>query len=327
MSMVIPRIAFGRCGKHKKPKSGMGLAPIPSMADDWLSRMRRGDFAGAWKICDAARTRRAGTTCWDWPRHLQWVWSGEPLDGKRVLIRCYHGLGDTIQFIRYAPFVKRIASRVIVWAQPSLLPLLRGVAGIDEMLPLHDGAPEADYDVDIEVMELPHVFRTTMQTIPRKVPYLRVEGAPLRAPFAVGLVWRAGDWDDRRAVRLEQIMSLAGVPGVALYALQRDLAPGEGNAPFVVVAERDDPLGTARAMRSLDLVISVDSMPAHLAGALGVPVWTLLPAEADWRWMQDRDDSPWYPTMRLFRQSRVGAWEPVIERVARQLRRAARVAA
>src|SRR5687768_12263766 len=124
--------------------------------DPWTEAMRRGDFAAAWKISDAllplARTQDHPTV----PRHLQNVWNGTPLEGKRVLVRCYHGLGDTIQFIRYAALLKHVAKRVVVWVQPSLIPLLRGVVGVDELLPLHDGVPEVEYEVDVELNELPY---------------------------------------------------------------------------------------------------------------------------------------------------------------------------
>jgi hypothetical protein len=105
---------------------------------------------------------RASVPCWHWPRHLQYIWDGTPLAGKRVLVRCYHGLGDTLQFIRYAPLIKTIAREVIVLAQPALLPLLRTMRGIDRLLPLHNGAPDVEYDVDVESMKLPHIFRTTL---------------------------------------------------------------------------------------------------------------------------------------------------------------------
>ena len=138
--------------------------------DAWTGHMRHGDFEGAWAISDAVLERRRGTTSSHLPRHQQWIWDGTPLRDQRVLVRCYHGLGDTIQFIRYVPLLKAIASRVIVWMQEPLIPLFAGMAGIDELLPLHDGVPECDYDVDVEVMELPHIFRTTVKTIPRAVP-------------------------------------------------------------------------------------------------------------------------------------------------------------
>ncbi len=291
--------------------------------------MRRGDFAGAWQISDAVLHERAGRTCFHLPRHQQWVWNGDSLVGKRVLIRCYHGLGDTVQFVRYAPLVRALAKEVTLWTQPALVELLRGVPGVDRVLPLHDGGRVGvHYDLDLEIMELPHLFRSTLATIPAEVPYLRVPpGAEVllrRTPAGchVGLVWRAGDWDAARSVPVDLLAAaLAAVPGVTLHALQRGPALAEWRAKFGPVSGTDDVLGTARWMNALDLVVSVDSFPTHLAGALGRPVWTLLHADPDWRWLEEREDSPWYPTMRLFRQERPGAWEPVVARVAVELRR------
>jgi hypothetical protein len=278
--------------------------------DRWLSLMRRGEFAEAWRISDASLRGRAGTTCWHLPRHEQWVWDGTPLHNKRVLIRCYHGLGDTLQFIRYVPLVDKIAKHVTVWAQPSLLPLLPG-----DVRPLHDGTIDCDYDVDVEIMELAHVFRTTLDTIPSDVPYIHVAAAQVSrdGKLSVGIVWRSGDWDERRNVPFRLMESLADIGNVKLFSLQRD--PDHFSDRITLLEGVDDPLQTARLMRAMDLVITIDSMPAHLAGALGVPTWTLLPTDADWRWMEDRDDSPWYPAMRLFRQQRPGDWADVIERV------------
>jgi hypothetical protein len=296
---------------------------------DWLHHMRRGDFASAWTISDAVLRERAGRSCVQRPRHEQWIWDGTPLDGRRVLVRCYHGLGDTIQFIRYLPLVADVASRVTVWVQPALVPLVRGMPGSHEVLPLHDGAPDVAYDVDVEVMELPHVFRSTIDTIPRSVPYLHVEPAPVARDdrLAVGLVWQPGSWDERRAVPPALLRPLGALPGVQLHILQRGPALADRPPGLGVVSGSDDVASAARVVAALDLVISVDSMPAHLAGALGRPVWTLLHHDADWRWMRDRDDSPWYPTMRLFRQERAGEWAPVIARLAEELRRLTRTAA
>jgi hypothetical protein len=294
--------------------------------------MRRGDFAAAWAISDDILRRRTGP-CWHLPRHEQWIWDGTSLAGRRVLVRCYHGLGDTIQFARYAPLLHAVARQVTFWAQPPLLPLLDTMRGIDALLPLHDGTPHADYDVDVEVMELPHVFRTTLETIPAHVPYLHAPAVaiPRRGKLLVGIFWRVGDWDDRRAIPYSLLPPVASIPGVELCMVARDAAGGgadadrRGNPPVTVLPFADDVYGTARIMRDLDVVITADSMPAHLAGALAVPTWTLLHTEADWRWMTCRDDSPWYPTMRLFRQRRAGDWAEVIERVAEELRRVARL--
>src|SRR3954471_4057827 len=122
--------------------------------DPWACHMPRGEFEPAWANSDGVLEWRRGLTSCHLPRHEQWIWDGTPLHGRRVLIRCYHGLGDTVQFIRYAPFVRVLAREVIVWAQPALIPLLRGMAGIDQLLPLHNGAPGVTYDVDVESMEL-----------------------------------------------------------------------------------------------------------------------------------------------------------------------------
>jgi hypothetical protein len=300
----------------------------PDMAEDpselWMRHMMGGAFEEAWKISESALRSRAGKPCWHLPRHLQYLWDGRPLAGKRVLVRCYHGLGDTIQFIRYAPLVKAIAAEVIVWAQPPLLPLLKTVPGIDQLLPLHEGRPEAAFDVDVEIMDLPLIFRTTVATIPATIPYLQVE--PLwpsagKNQLAVGLIWKAGDWDDRRSIPFYLLAPLAEIPGIKLYILQSDATEAGWREGFGIYPGSFSLSGFARFIKALNIVITVDSMPAHLAGALGVPVWNLVHAGADWRWMKNRTDSPWYPTMHLFRQERAGEWEPVIERVRNELQK------
>jgi hypothetical protein len=288
----------------------------------WMTHMRRGNLAGAWEVND--QLRRTGQVRWnvDVPRHEQQIWDGSPVDGRRVLVRCYHGLGDSIQFIRYAPTLRTRARELFVWAQPRLIPLLASVSGIDRLIPLHDGTVDADYDVDVEIMELPYLFRTTLDSIPAHVPYFHVSPEPLDTPSPrVGLVWTAGDWAPHRSIPFDLLAPLIEVP-VTWYVLQGGTALGDRHDGFGIPAGTCDLVECARVMRSLDLVITVDSMPAHLAGALGTRVWTLLPADADWRWMIHRSDTPWYPTMRLFRQQQPGEWKPVIATVAAQLRRA-----
>ena len=172
-------------------------------------------------------------------------------------------------------------------------------------------------------MELPHIFRTTLATIPATIPYLHAEPRfllPDQDRLAVGLVWKAGDWDGRRSIPFSLLAPLATIPGIQLCILQGDAAKAGWLEGVGVNPGEFDLYEYARVIRGLDLLITVDSMPAHLAGALGVPVWTLLHAEADWRWMEHRDDSTWYPTMRLFRQESSGDWEGVIERVASELK-------
>ena len=292
--------------------------------DPWIHHMRRGMFEEAWKHSDQVLQARAGLPCWHLPRHFQYIWDGSSLAGKRVLVRCYHGLGDTIQFIRYVPLLSSIAAEIIVWVQPPLIPLLENMRHINQLLPLHDGTPEAAYDVDVEIMELPHIFRTTLTTIPSAMPYLHVEPRPLTVDtgeLAVGLVWKAGDWDERRAVPFSFLTPLAQIPGIRLYILQAGAKAAGWQEEVGVHPGEFSLFDYAGIVKGLDLLITIDSMPAHLAGALGIPVWTLLHAEADWRWMENREDSPWYPSMRLFRQERPGDWEGVIWRVKAELER------
>ena len=299
-----------------------GASPATDV-DPWTTHMRRGQWEQAWAICDAELPARAATGCSHLPRHLQHVWTGTPLAGKRVLVRCYHGLGDTLQFIRYMPALRAIASEVIVWAQPKLLPLLVTVEGVDTLLPLHDGAPDVAFDVDVEVMELAHVFRSTPATVPRDIPYLHADPVALppgvRRP-AIGLVWQGGDWEPARSMAFDTIAPLIDAAPGAVFIMQ----PGARAAGWD--GHRGEYLGEfdlgdyARVLKALDLLVTIDSMPAHLGGALGVPTWTLLHHDPDWRWMEGRTDSPWYPGMRLFRQRAPGDWGGVIAEVAAALR-------
>ncbi|HKG97694.1 MAG TPA: hypothetical protein VKA97_07765 [Pyrinomonadaceae bacterium] len=288
---------------------------------EWVQAMRRGDFAAAWNISDAQLRTRGTQDHQKLPRHFQNVWDGSSVLGQRVLVRCYHGLGDTIQFIRYAQLLKAVAAAVIVWVQPSLIPLLRTVKGVDQLLPLHQGVPDVDYDVDVELGELPHVFRTTITSIPAEVPYIFVEPAVLRGDgrFRVGLIWESGDWNTHRSVPFSEIQRLGQLRGIDWHILQRDPWRAGWDGKLGAISGGDNPLDDARVMRALDLVITVDTMTAHLAGALGQKVWSLLPFEADWRWMLDRDDSPWYPTMRLFRQKEERRWDTVIDHLLHDL--------
>ena len=293
--------------------------------DPWMQAMLHGDFAAAWKISDTFLSAPRKKDHHLAPRHQQSIWDGTPVAGKRVLVRCYHGLGDTIQFIRYAALLQRVAAEVIVWVQPSLIPLLRSVAGIDQLLPLHEGEPDVAYDVDVELNEMPFVFRTTLENIPADVPYLHVDRAPLPqsdVSIRVGLIWQSGEWNPSRSIPFPVLRPLARLPGIQWHILQRHARSAGWNGDFGVLSGGYNPLDDARLMRALDLVISVDTMTAHLAGALGQKTWTLLPFNADWRWMNDRNDSPWYPTMRLFRQKREGDWNEVLEEVARELTKA-----
>jgi hypothetical protein len=235
-------------------------------------------------------------------------------------VRCYHGLGDTIQFIRFAAPLRKIAREVVVWGQPALLPLLATAPGVDRVLPLHDGTPEVNFDCDVEIMELAHALRIDEQSIRCAVPYVFVDehGARLSAlgrELSIGVVWRAGNWDERRSIPINLLSALSHVSGARLFSLQCGPAAAEASRIPAADIASSDVERTAVTLRRLDLLISVDTFAAHLAGALGVRVWLLLHADCDWRWMQDRTDTPWYPTMRLFRQRSAGDWPALIEEV------------
>jgi hypothetical protein len=290
-------------------------------AAEWERCARRGDFASAWQASDRILQRHRAAPDLTRPRNLQSVWRGEPPLGRRVLVRCYHGLGDTIQFIRFIPRLAMIAREVIVWAQPSLMPLLQAVPGIGVLLPLHEGAPEVEYDVDLEVMELPFVLRASLDTIPREIPYLHVDAAPLRGSRPrIGLAWRASSWERRRSMPFDALTPLLDLDGITWFSLQQGRRDDERHPALLDISD-GGMLDAAQRVKALDLMITIDSMPAHLAGALGVPVWTLLIHRPDWRWMDDRLDSPWYPSMRLFRRHPDEAWAGLVTRLREDVSR------
>jgi hypothetical protein len=295
-------------------------------ACDWTDAIRAGNFERAWCISDRSLREycASGAAKHAGDRHHQRIWRGERLAGKRVLVRCYHGLGDTIQFIRFAKPLREIAKEVIVWAQPALVPMLRNVAGVDLVLPLHDGSPAVAYDVDIEIMELAHALRVRPELVSESVPYLPRPDQPgrlmPRAPLSIGLVWEAGNWDRRRCVPPNLLGLLASETGVRLFSLQQGTArQAAASIPAKDIAV-DDIEKLARLIEKVDLVVTVDTMVAHLAGALGASVWTMLHADCDWRWPARGHDSLWYPTMKLFRQQLAGDWTTVIEEMVEGLK-------
>jgi hypothetical protein len=281
----------------------------------WQAAMRAGDFQRAWRISDRVLARqRAMGPCRRLPRHEQWVWDGTPLAGRKVLVRCYHGLGDTIMFARFLPRLARMASRVVVWAQGPLIPALRRIAPGCQFLPLHEGTPGVDYDVDLELSELPYALRIGPEDVRRGAPYLRVAPEPRPSPLLnVGLATEAGSWNAGRSIPAELLAPLSETPGVRCFSL----APG-ARLDWAVSYGAEEVLLAARRVKSLDLVITVDTFVAHIAGAVGAPTWTLLPARADWRWGR-RSQTPWYPGMRLLRQRLAGHWAPVAARVIREV--------
>jgi len=292
-----------------------------ALATAWRECVRRADFEGAWCISDQALLARSSFAGAHGFRNSSW--GGEPLDGKRVLVRCCHGLGDTLQFIRYMPPLRQIARSVIVQAQAPIVKLLEHVNGIDSLITRENTIPSEKYDVAIGLTELPHLFRTTLETIPAEIPYIDITPRKFSPTpnLRVGLVWCGSDWDPRRSIPVQYFAGFDQIPGVSLHILQRGSELLRRPSNFGIESGNDDVYEAARTMAGLDLVITIDSMPAHLAGAMALPTWVLLHSACDWRWMLERTDSPWYPSMRLFRQTTAGDWRPVVARVRHELAR------
>ncbi len=280
----------------------------------WTCYMLKGDFERAWRESDAIAARGNPD-----PHRF---WDGRPVDGRRVLIRCLHGLGDTIQFIRYAPLIRAKAAHLTLESQPTLKALLTYSRLSDEVITW--GEPEPAWDQQIEVIELPRVFRTLTGSVPNDVPYLRAPALSLYRKhefpglIRAGLVWSASNYNPARSIPVEAISQLLDIPGVEFYSLQGGPERFKLEIPQLF-SESECVLSTASLLGALDLVITVDTMIAHLAGALERPVWTLLPYQSDWRWMLNCEDNPWYPSMRLIRQKKPGEWEPVISTVKSDL--------
>ncbi len=296
--------------------------------------LAQGNFAAGWPEYEwrwrCAEFRR--------PPLAQPEWDGSPLAGRRLLVRAEQGLGDTLQFIRYMPIVRRSGAQVACQVQSELVPLLERSA-VGPVLAAD--APLREFDVHASLLSLPGLLKTTLDTIPADVPYLAAEPACVerwRAKlseidgFRVGVFWQGNPrspLEPWRSIPLTAFEPIATTPGVRLVSLQKGFgaeqigAVADRFAVFDLGPELDEQggafLDSAAVLTLVDLLITSDSAVAHLAGALGVPVWVVLPTAADWRWLQARDDSPWYPTMRLFRQQRQGDWSSVMRQVATAL--------
>jgi hypothetical protein len=289
----------------------------------------RGDFSRGW----ADYEWRLTTT----RTFAQPQWDGGPLAGRTILLHAEQGLGDTLHFIRYAERVAAAGGNVVVECQAPLKRLLHD--SLERIPVISHGEPLPSFDVHCPLLSLPRLFQTTLESIPARVPYVDANDAlapQWRARLAdkdrhlkIGLVWAGSEAhqnDRNRSIPLATFAPLAQGPNTCIYSLQKGDAARQAaasSAPFPLVdwtSELHDFADTAALIAQLDLIITVDTAMAHLAGALGKPVWALVPHVPDWRWLLDRDDSPWYPTMRLFRQTNPGDWTSVLERVATALR-------
>jgi tetratricopeptide (TPR) repeat protein len=272
------------------------------------------------------------------PRNFsQSLWDGSPQPGKTILLRAEQGFGDVFQFVRYAPMVRQRVGHVVLECQAELAELMRTVRGIDTVAVRNQGLPP--FDVHAPLLDLPRLIGTTLTTIPADVPYISADPARVEnwaqilaadpPGKRVGLVWSGNPHhknDRNRSILLREFEPLADLDGVTFLSLQKGAASGQASDSTLKLKLVDhtprltDFAETAALLSNLDLIITVDTSVAHLAGALARPTWVLLPFAPDWRWMLKRTDSPWYPTMRLFRQSQPGQWEPVIGAVSEALR-------
>jgi tetratricopeptide (TPR) repeat protein len=302
-----------------------------------LTWLRKGDFAQGWAEYE-----------WRWKKRtisnrplIQPQWNGFPLAGRTILLITEQGLGDTFQFIRYAPLLKAQGARVVLECPERLTKLMARTPGIDQLVAQNEPLP--DHDVYAPLLTLPGLLATSACSIPAEVPYVHPEPDLVEhwrrelaggRELKVGINWQGNPQyagDRHRSVPLANFAPLAKIPGVKLYSLQKNhgldqLQPFAAEYPVVDLSSRLDEqtgpfLDTAAVLKTLDLFITSDTSVAHLAGALGIPVWMALSTTPDWRWMTVREDNPWYPTMRIFRQSEFGGWRPVFDRIAAELRK------
>lgn len=303
-----------------------GADPDRCSAGRWMCHMLTGEFAAAWNESDAIRARGAPD--------LHRLWNGEDIRGARVIVRCLHGLGDAVQMLRYAPRLKELCAELIVEVPPALLDLALRFDGVDCAITWGESAPATAprWDIQVEVTELPYLFRTTIVDLPIADRYIQLREWAIPAPLAgrgsvprVGVVWAAGDWNPARSISLPDLSRMFETERAEFWNLQ-----GGASANDWSLLKREANLRDGRGLTDgierlaavisrMDLVITVDTLAAHLAGGLGVPAWVLLQYSADWRWMMNRCTSPWYPSMRLFRQHRAGRWHEVVECVQNEL--------
>ena len=290
-------------------------------AGRWMTSMLTGDFDSAWRTNDLLRARDAPD-----PHRF---WNGEDIHGARLIVRCLHGLGDTVQMLQYASRLSAQAASVVFEVPPRLLDLATCFQGVNKAITWGELAPRQAplWDVQLEVMELPYLFRTRPGDLPVATRYLELPAKERRETavrmgttdsLRIGLVWAAGEWNPERSIPLAALDPLFESEAFEFWNLQGGPSAAEAQSSRMRDAQTicgDGLIALAATIANLDLVITVDTLAAHLAGALGVPAWVLLQQAADWRWMHGRSDSPWYPHMRLFRQRREGEWKPVVEAV------------
>jgi hypothetical protein len=285
---------------------------LDTLHEDWTHAIRAGDHERAWAYCERQAQARDPKLSDDprLPYHLRWVWDLAKLDGCDVLVRCYHGLGDTIQFLRFLPELKRRAASVTLEIQPSLIPLVPP-SFADSIVAFDPARPLKPAERDIEIMELSFALRARPDVT--SVPYIMARPAKL-PEGTIGVCCASGDWDAARSIPPELLVPLMIGRECVTLDTEPSILPVRNpeGCPF-------DMVETAALIAGCSLVITVDTMIAHLAGAMGRPVWLMLKQEPDWRWAPDSGHSEWYPSMRLYAQPSDGDWQSVVLALARDL--------
>jgi len=324
-------------GDHNKAaesiQNALNISPEDARAhyNLGLAQLAMGDFQNGWN-----------NYAWRWKtdeyssrirNYKEPLWNGSDLEGKTIFIYGEQGLGDDIQFVRYLPILREYGACVVLHTPEPLYQLFKGSGLADHLVGPKETPPS--FDCHLPILDVPRLVNTTLETIPSQKSYLQVtpklqeewaNRISSNCNFRVGVVWAGSSQhqnDLNRSIEASLFQPFTNIPGVSVYSLQvgRD---GEAVSAFGdnvtdLATSFSDFADTAAAINNLDLIISVDTSVAHLAGALGRPVWTLLPFASDWRWLLERDDSPWYPSMRLFRQEKRGDWKRTIERVCEAL--------
>ncbi|KAA6456967.1 glycosyltransferase family 9 protein [Acidobacteria bacterium AB60] len=305
----------------------MGADADRCAAGRWMAWMLLGRFSNAWEESDAIRRRGAPD-----PHRF---WNGQEVGGKVVIVRSLHGLGDAIQNLRFLPLLRQRASRVLLEVPPSLVEIARGIPGPDEVVSWGNSFTQREgaWDVQMEVTELPYWMRCQVEDLPLATQYLRIPDVHARcasrwlggAPHPrIGIAWAAGEWNPARSISLSEMTPLFDESDLTFWNIQGGSIRAEWEGLACRKNLKDVPelcadagvLPLAAFISQLDVVITVDTLAAHLGGALGVRTWVMLQHKADWRWMTDREDSPWYPSVRLFRQPEDGDWKTGIHRVS-----------
>ena len=310
----------GYIGNVDVPRKQAPAHTSAALFAEWAAAMSRGSFEAAWQVND-----RCGS---HWPSAHR-LWKGDRFADASVIIRSYHGLGDAVQMLRFVPWLQAQAAHVAFDLPAPLSPLLEYFCGMDRDAPPQSTALPRDHDrtCEVEIMELPYLLRVQLPDVFVRKPYLRLPCERVKATAAylgarkklrVGLVWAGGDWDRGRWIPVKALKPLFEQTNVEWWNLQGGHHVSDVSCD---VARRTNDfaegglLELAQRIATMDIVVTVDTLAAHLAGAMGKCALVLLKHQADWRWLRDRSDSPWYPTLTLLRQPVLGDWTTVIRRV------------